>query len=297
MNSLRKYLEENNYKIKSYKIIKSARIIETDKCKLVYKENTNNYDTYDYLRTRDFNFFPNILNDKNSNFELTEYIEEKEVPREQKLSDLIHISGILHRKTSFNKEIDIDFIKEMYENTLKEVNYLMSYYEDLNNYIDTIVFMSPSEYLLVSNIDLIYFLLNFVRVEINNWYNYMKEKKVIRYSVIHNNLALDNLIEGNYKYLISWSKSRQDMPILDLVRIYQDNYYDLNLEDLIHEYEVENRIDNYEYLLFLIKIAIPKRIEFTRNTYLDCYNINKYLVYLRKIADLIQKNKVKFQKN
>jgi len=185
----------------------------------------------------------------------------------------------------------------MYENTLKEVNYLMSYYEDLNNYIDTIVFMSPSEYLLVSNIDLIYFLLNFVRVEINNWYNYMKEKKVIRYSVIHNNLALDNLIEGNYKYLISWSKSRQDMPILDLVRIYQDNYYDLNLEDLIHEYEVENRIDNYEYLLFLIKIAIPKRIEFTRNTYLDCYNINKYLVYLRKIADLIQKNKVKFQKN
>ena len=190
MNSLKKYLEENDYRVKSYKIIKSAKIVETDKGKLVYKENTNNYDTYDYLRTRDFNFFPNILNDKNSNFELTEYIEEKEVPREQKLSDLIHISGILHRKTSFNKEIDIDFIKGMYENTLKEVNYLMSYYEDLNNYIDTIVFMSPSEYLLVSNIDLIYFLLNFVRVEINNWYNYMKEKKVIRYSVIHNNLLL-----------------------------------------------------------------------------------------------------------
>lgn len=297
MNNLRKYFEENNCNIKSYKIVKSCKIIETDKGKFVYKENTNNYDTYDYLKTRDFNFFPNILNDKNSSFELTEYVEEKAIPKEQKLSDLIHISGILHRKTSFNKEIDIDFIKEMYENTLKEVDYLRSYYEDLNNYIDTIVFMSPSEYLLVSNIDLIYFLLNFVSVEINNWYNYIKEKKVIRYSVIHNNLSLDNLIEGDYKYLISWSKSRQDMPILDLVRIYQDNYYDLNLEDLIHEYEVENRIDNYEYLLFLIKIAIPKRIEFTGNTYLDCNNINKYLVYLRKIANLIQKNEVKKQKN
>ena len=80
------------------------------------------------------------------------------------------------------------------------------------------------------------------------------------------------------------------MPILDLIKIYQDNYYDLNLEDLIREYESEIKINDNEYLFFLIRLAIPKRIEFTKNTYLDCYNINKYLVYLRKIVALIQKN-------
>ena len=68
-----------------------------------------------------------------------------------------------------------------------------------------------------------------------------------------------------------------------------ENYYDLSLEDFLREYEAENKMDNDEYLLFLIKLAIPKRIEFTKNTYLDCYHINNYLVYLRKIAFLVQK--------
>lgn len=101
----------------------------------------------------------------------------------------------------------------MYENTTKEADYLTSYYENLNNYIDTVVFMSPSEYLLVSNIDIFYYLLSFVKRKINDWYNHMKEKKVIRYSMIHNNLDLTHILESDRKYLISWSKSKLDMPI------------------------------------------------------------------------------------
>ena len=190
----------------------------------------------------------------------------------------------------------MDEIKQIYENILKEVNYLMNYYTDLNNYIDTIVFMAPSEYLLVSNIDVIYYLLNFIKVEINNWYDFIKNKKVIRYSMIHNNLDLSHILESDRKYLISWSKSKLDMPINDLIKLYQDNYYDLNLEDFIKEYEMENKIDDYEYLFFLIKLAIPKRIEFTKNTYDDCYRINEYLVYLKKIALLVQKYGRKYEK-
>lgn len=296
MNNLKKALDNLNLKIKSLKYIKNACIVETDKGKLVYKENSNNYDIYEYLKTRDFDYFPRTLNDKNVSYDLLEFVNTNDVPKEQKISDLIHLSGILHRKTSFNKEIDMDEVKEIYENILKEVNFLMNYYSDLNNYIDTIVFMSPSEYLLVSNIDVIYYLLNFVKVEINNWYNYIKSKKVIRYSMIHNNLDLSHILESDRKYLISWSKSKLDMPINDLIKLYQDNYYDLNLEDFIREYEMENKIDDYEYLFFLIKLAIPKRIEFTKNTYDDCYKINEYLVYLKKIASLVQKYGRKYEK-
>ena len=32
-----------------------------------------------------------------------------------------------------------------------------------------------------------------------------------------------------------------------------------------------------------------KKIEFSKNTYQDCYNINNYLVYLRKIVSMVQK--------
>ena len=82
----------------------------------------------------------------------------------------------------------------------------------------------------------------------------------------------------------------------DLIKIYEENYYDLDLEDLIREYEKELQINDYEYLFLLINLAIPKRIEFTKNTYQDCYNINNYLVYLSKIASLIQKREKKHKK-
>ena len=263
MNNLKKILEEYDIKLNSFKALGKVTILDTNKGKLVFKEN--------------------------SKLELVEYIEEKEVPDEQRLNDLIHLSGILHRQTSFNKEIDMDEIKKIYEDIVKKNNYLRSYYEDLNTYIDTKVFMSPSEYLLVSNIDLIYYLLDFVHIEIDNWYKEVKEHKTIRYSMIHNNLDLSHILESDNKYLISWSKSRLDMPIIDMLKLYQDNYYDLNLEDFLREYERENRINNNEYLFFLINLAMLKKIEFSKNTYQDCYNINNYLVYLRKIVIMVQK--------
>ena len=296
MNRLKNVLRSYDIKAKSLKKIGKVWIVESDDKKLVYKENTNNYATYEYLEARDFHNFPRYLNDRNTNYNLEEYIEPHNIPREQKLNDLIHLSGMLHRKTLYNKEVDMDKIKEIYESITREVDYLMKYYEDLNNYIDTIVFMSPAEYLLVSNIDLFYYLLTFVKVEINNWYNFIKEKKTLRYSMIHNNLSLDHLVVSDREYLVSWDKAKIDMPILDLVRIYQQEYYDLDLEYLINEYQKEIAITKNEYLFFLIRIAIPKRIEFTKNTYLDCYNINKYLVYLSKIASLVQKNEESHKK-
>ena len=155
--------------------------------------------------------------------------------------------------------------------------------------------MSPSEYLLVSNIDKIYYLISFVQVEITNWYNLVNAKKNMRYSLIHNNLSLEHIIENESKYLISWRYAKFDMPIFDLIKIYRDNYYDISLEDLIKEYEKENKLEDYEYLFFLIKLALPKRIEFTTNTLEDTSRINNYLIYLGKIAFLIQKSREKLK--
>ncbi len=296
MNRLKSVLRSHDIKAHALKKIGKVWIVETSDSSFVYKENSNSYDIYEYLKTRDFHNFPRCFNEKGTSYSLTEYITTKDIPNEQKLNDLIHLSGILHRKTLFNKEVDMDKIKEIYESIIRETDYLIKYYNDLNNYIDTVVFMSPAEYLLVSNIDLFYYLLSFVKVEINNWYNFIKEKKILRYSMIHNNLSLDHLLVGEDRYLVSWDKARIDMPVFDLVKLYQDNYYDLDLEYLIREYQKELAITDNEYLFFLIRLAIPKRIEFTKNTYLDCYNINKYIVYLSKIAVLVQKREESHKK-
>ena len=288
MTNLKNLSIEYDFKIKRVKYLGKVIIIYTDKGNYVYKNN-NNYKIYDYLSSRGFSFYPNSINLKNTEYEITEYIEQNNVSTEQRLNDLIHISGCLHKKTSFLKEIGVDEIKELYENMQNEVNYLMNYYQDLNNYIDNQTFMSPSEYLLVSNIDLFYYLLSFVKVESENFYKNISNNKTIRYSMIHDNLDLSHIIEGNNLYLISWNKAHIDNFLKDLISIYQKNYNLLDLEDFIKEYEKENKLSNLEKLYLLLKLSLPKRIEFTRNTYLDTYNISNYLIYLKKIVLLIQK--------
>ena len=44
------------------------------------------------------------------------------------------------------------------------------------------------------------------------------------------------LKDENKPYLISWDKSRQDMPIYDLVSLYKNNYLDFEFTSLLKIY-------------------------------------------------------------
>lgn len=285
MNNLNIKLNKYNLKINSLKYLKNVIIIND---KYVYKEN-NNYLIYEYLINRGFLNFPKPINDKDTNYELVEYIDNKDIPKKQRLDDLIKVISLLHKKTSFYKEIDLEELKKMYENIQNEANYLMNYYNDLNNIIDNMIFMSPDAYLLVRNIDLFYYLISFIKVESNNWYNNIKQSRKVRFCMVHNNLTLDHFIENDSLYLISWSKAKLDFPYKDIKKILEDNYLDLDIESVINEYEKSNKLDYNEKMFLLINLAIPKRIELTNDTYLNCYNLSNYLEYLRKIALIVQK--------
>ena len=284
MNDLNKL----NLKIKSLKYFKKVIIIETINKKLVYKDN-NNFSTYDYLLSRNFFNFPNYTQDKNSKYDLIEYIDDISTPKEQKLKDLITTISFLHHKTSFSKEIILDDVKKEYEDIENEINYLMKYYTDINNYIDNILFMNPFDYLLVRNIDLFYYLLSFAKVEISNWYKTIQDKKIIRYSMIHNNVSINHIIENDKCYLISWDKAKIDIPIKDLEQIFKKYYIDLEFDNLIMEYQKYNKLSQEEYMLLLIKLAIPKKIEFNNNMFKNTYELSNYIEYLKKIAVIIHK--------
>ena len=288
MNDLKEKLKEYDFHINSLKYIGNVIIIDTDKGKYIYK-NGNNYKIYEYLESRGFSYFPKPINSKDTDFELIEFINDKDTPNEQRVNDLINLVSFLHQKTFFYKEIDLDELKSMYENLNSGADYLMKYYSDLNNIIDNTTFMSPAEYLLVRNIDLFYYLISFVKVESFNWYNTIKDKKTIRYSMIHNNLRTSHILENNSIYLISWNKARIDLPYKDLKSILEDNYYNLDIENILKDYVKNNKLNNNEYVFLLINLSLPKKIEFTSNTYLDCYNLSNYIEYLRKIELLVQK--------
>ena len=289
MNKLKNILNKYNLKINSLKYIGKVIIINTNKGIYVYKE-INNNKIYEYLETRGFNYFKKPINNKNDNYEIIEFINNKNIPKEKKINDLVNIIGILHKKTVFEKEIDLNDLKKIYENMQDSANYLMNYYSDINNIIDNTIFMSPLEYLLVRNIDIIYYLISFIKVESLNWFNEVKDKRIIRYNLIHNNISTDHLLESDLPYLISWDKSCIDLFYLDLKKIIEDNYNDIDIFNVIKEYQKVNKLSENEYRFLLLNLAMINKININDNSYIDTYNLSNYLEYLRKIVVLVQKN-------
>ena len=107
-------LDYYNIKPKSIKHKGMATIITTDNKKYVLKEVNKNQDFFNYLQLRNFNNFPNIYSSNLDKFQLTDYVEDNNIPVDQRLEDLIYLVSILHTKTTFYKNVDDDYVKEIY---------------------------------------------------------------------------------------------------------------------------------------------------------------------------------------
>ena len=280
-------LKSNNIHPVSYQKIKSVYLIKDKKNSYIIKLNTNNYDIYKYLISKNFNYFPKNYNSNNDNYDISEYIPNLNIAIDQKVNDYLRILAILHLKTSYKREIDLDYIKEKYEGLLNEINYLRKYYYELNNKIDKEIFLSPDAYLLVRNISLIYSTLTLLEERLKKLYENIKTEKSMRVSLLHNNLSLEHLLINEKEYLISWDKAYFDSPIYELNNFYREYYQSITINDFLMNYENINKLSSNEKELLLIMLAIPKEIKFTNNTYLNTKNINLEINYLKSIYEML----------
>mgnify|MGYP004499088305 CR=1 FL=1 len=279
-------------KISKYKLpgevftIKSgARIIDN---KIVIKNKVNDSidRTYDYLKSRAFDYFPSLL-ESSDGYEVYPYIEDIYEPREQKAMDMMHLLSLLHSKTTFYREVDIDKNKEIYENIINNINYLNDYYNELISLIEKEVYMSPSSYLIARNINIIFSSIYYVRDNIEKWYKKIENNKNERVSYIHNNINLDHYVKRDKPYLISWNKSRIDNPIYDLLSFYKNHYLEFDFDDLFHYYESNYPLKEDERLLLFTYMAIPPVMDKSSSEYDMCIKINKTIDYLYKTSNLI----------
>jgi len=262
-----------------------AKIID-NKIVIKDRENKNIEKTYRYLKSRSFDYFPEPIEIDEEN-EIYPYIEDSEEPREQKAIDLIHLISLLHNKTTFYREIDIDKNKEIYEDILSKLEYLNNYYIDLITVIEKEVYMSPSSYLIARNINIIFQSIYFAKDSIESWYKKIENNKNERVVNIHNNINLDHYRKSDKPYLISWSSSKIANPIYDLLSFYQNHYLELDFDDLFHYYESNYPLKEEERLLLFTYMAIPPKIEIENNEYNMCIKINKIIDYLYKTSNLI----------
>ena len=148
--------------------------------------------------------------------------------------------------------------------------------------IESKIYMSPSEYLISRNISKIFSCIYYCDNEIDKWYELIKDKKRKRVVTLHNNLKLDNLLKNKKIYLISWEKSKIDLPIYDIVNFYNNYALDFDFSILLDEYERIFPLLEEEKCLLNILISIPEKLTINYNEY-------KMVKEVRKLLDKIYK--------
>ena len=272
----------------------SVKIINND---YVIKKQNNNLDNiYNYLQSRSFDYFPKIIKENNNNI-YYEYISDINEPKEQKIIDLIVLISILHSKTTFYKEVDIDYYKELYEKISNEINDTYNYYNEVMDNIESVIYMSPSNYLIARNISMIYKNLSYAKNMIDKWYKQVENERKVRVVLIHNNLKLEHYLKADKSYLISWDNSKIDMPIFDLVSLYKNNYLDFEFVDLLNIYLKKYPLTSEEMYLFLAIIAIPSKIIKEDSEYKTVTSIRRIIDYVYKTDKILEKNRIENKTN
>ncbi len=291
MNNL---IEDIKQEYKPYRVTKkkNVTIIDSTKGTLVIKKKDNEKvkDAYNYLLSRNFDYFPKLKDESRSDVNIFEYIEDTPMPKEQKASDMMDIVALLHNKTTYYKEITEDKYKEILENLNNNILYVKNYYDILYYKLIEEVMPSPSHYLLLRNMYKIFAALDFAHEELENWYDLVKNDKKQRVAFIHNNLETDHFRRNSKSYLIAWEKAKIDSPILDLINFYKKEYMNLNFETLFSRYMKDYPLSIAEQKLLFIVLSIPPIIKLDDKEEIKAVSqVRKDLDYIFKTELIVQK--------
>lgn len=278
------------YDLRPHRYTKFGKVtlIETEKGKYVVKAKKKNKPIYNYLKNRNFDYYPKSINNDDDFYDIREYIPDDDIPNEQKMMDLTNLVALLHNKTTHYKEVDFDAHKEIYEDINNNIEYLYSYYNDMITLIESKVYMSPSEYLLARNISKIFGSLNFCKSELDKWYEMIKDNTKDRYVLLHNNLDLSHFRTTNGKnYLLNFDKAKLGIPIFDIYILYKRHALDYDFGEILNSYESAYPLKDYERKLLFILIAMPDKLELSGSVFEQTKNISNFLDLSYKTEKII----------
>ena len=285
MKLFKKILDKNDLKVDKYTMKGKTMIVNTPLGQFALKKG-NLDNIYKYLLSRNFEYFPKVI-DSNEDSTIYEFVDDVKYDNEQRAFDLIHTIALLHSKTTYYKDVDIDEYKKIFEETMEMINYIYNYYMDVINIIESKIYMSPSEYLIARNISKIFSCIYFCKNELEQWYEIVKNEKRKRVVTLHNNLKLDNIIRNKSVYLIGWEYSKIDSPIYDFINFYNNYALYFDFRSLLNEYERIFPFKEEEKKLLSVLISIPSKIPNTEKEYNKVKNVRQLLDKIYKTEMLL----------
>jgi len=293
MNNLKKIKTNFSFKINKCSYYKNTRFIDTDRGQFIVKKNNhNNIELFRYLETKNFNNYLDLY-DYSEDYEIYPYIENIPLTIEEKAQDIVFLISVLHNKTTFYKTTDIDKLQAIYEDINNKLMYLDHYYENIRMIIEEDNYMSPSGYLFLRNLSIIFRSIDESKHFIDKWYNLAKTKNNFRVATIHNYLELDHLLKSDNTYLISWDKSCRASPIYDILSLYKETYEKLDFCSLFELYNSKYPLCEEELYLLFSLLLVPSKIDFTERELINTknvYNLTNYLISTINFVSKYQSN-------
>lgn len=262
-----------------------AKILEEGDTKYVIKpKNKSVKDLFEYLDSRNYSSHPKIIDESDKEIKY-EYVDGNKNNSLKALAK--HISN-LHSSTTYYKDVSTSKYKNIYNKLIDNVDYLKDFYQRKIMEIDNERYMSPSSYLLARNYSLFNSNLIFIEKEINKWYNLVKDKTKERVAVVHNNLKKDNLLVGSEEVLTGWDKFIVDTPVLDLYKLYKNEYLDSDFEEMMTSYLEEYKLNKEEICLFTFLISMPPSLKINGSELEKVKEVKSIVDYLNRTNKLIK---------
>lgn len=262
-----------------------AKILEVGDTKYVIKpKNKSVKDLFEYLDSRNYSSHPKIIDESDKEIKY-EYVDGNKNNSLKALAK--HISN-LHSSTTYYKDVSTSKYKNIYNKLIDNVDYLKDFYQRKIMEIDNERYMSPSSYLLARNYSLFNSNLIFIEKEINKWYNLVKDKTKERVAVVHNNLKKDNLLVGSEEVLTGWDKFIVDTPVLDLYKLYKNEYLDSDFEEMMTSYLEEYKLNKEEICLFTFLISMPPSLKIKGSELEKVKEVKSIVDYLNRTNKLIK---------
>ena len=291
MNDIRNIVDRYNLRINKYTKKNNNVLLDTDKGKYFIKEKkVDKEDLFNYLNTKKFINYIGPYDYFDKKYEIYKYLDEIKIDNNDKAQDIIYLASILHNKTSFYKRITKDEIKKEYEEFIQRINNLTLYYEKLKSTIEEKTYPSPSEYLLLRNISLIFTSIDSSSFFINKWYEKVKDNYKRRISKIHGNLSLSHIIEEESPYLISWDNSKDSSPVIDFLIFFKNNYLDIDFNNLYDIYNLKYPLLIDEKLLLYAHLLLPEKLDLKASEILNTKEVYKLIEYLKRANELVSKH-------
>lgn len=216
------------------------------------------------------------------------YFEKTSLTDDEISKRLVLNLTIWQNKTTTYQKLNLDEVKNFYESTKKEINYLFSYYRDIVLQLETKVYYLPTEYLFLRNSSIINRQLKVAADLLEEWYETVKNKERERLVYCHGKCELAHFLPIDDGYFISLEQAHLGRVSDDIENLFRKNFSSIDLVTTYNLYQRKYPYTLDEKLFLFVKLAIPPKIDIypcnleTNKRLLDFYeqliDFNKFIL-------------------